>query len=301
MSDADKRDGPVQIRLTKDGDLARAYGLTLTAMDIRSVITTEKGGYGVYVSPEDVLRANWELDQYDAENTTGTKSLKTHSARATYTVSFTTTALAYAAILTFFFGAARRGTFEIDWLGAGAMVSHHVLAKFEIWRTVTALTLHMDFAHLAGNIAFGIMFVYLLSKETGTGIAWVSMVMAGAAGNLLNAVWQSPTHISIGASTAVFAAIGLMAALKHKWRPPEVSLRYWAPLGGGLMLVAYLGFGGGNTDIGAHVFGFFAGMAGGWWLSRKDRSWFGDEARQLQGLKLASALLAVSWGLALML
>ena len=213
---------------------------------------------------------------------------------------YTTTALAYAAILLFFFGAARKSSFGTDWAGEGAMVAYHVISDMELWRTVTALTLHLDFGHIAGNLAYGIIFVWLLSKETGPGIAWASTVLAGAAGNWLNALWQAPGHVSIGASTAVFGAIGVMAALRHRWRPPEFSLRYWAPLGGGFMLMAWLGFGDGNTDIGAHVFGFLAGLAGGYWLSRKDRSWFGDAQRQINALKLTASVLAGSWALALM-
>jgi membrane associated rhomboid family serine protease len=299
LSETGQKDVPVRVRLTADGDLAKAYGLTLTAMDMRAVITSETGGYGVYVAPGDELRAGWELDQYDSENNTGARPDKPVRARPALVVSYSTTALAYAAVLLFFFGAARNGAFGIDWAGEGAMVAYHVTSDFELWRTVTALTLHLDLGHIASNLFFGIVFLWLLAKEAGAGIAWASTVLAGAAGNWLNAVWQSPAHTAIGASTAVFAAVGLMAALRHKWRPPKVSLRYWAPLGGGLMLMAYLGFGDGNTDIGAHVFGFFAGIAGGWVLSRKDKAWFGDEMRQMNALKLTGLLLAGSWALAL--
>lgn len=299
MSDASEQDAPVRVRLTQDENLAKAYGLTLVAMDIRAVITAERGGFGVYVAPVEELRAGWELDQYDSENATGATASKSAVSRPAVSISFSTSALAYAALLLFFFGVARQGAFGIDWAGEGAMVAYHVTSGFELWRNITALTLHLDPGHIASNLVFGIVFVWLLAKETGTGIAWASTLLAGAAGNWLNAVWQDTAHTSIGASTAVFGAVGLMAALRHQWRPPQVSLRYWAPLGGGLMLMAYLGFGGGNTDIGAHIFGFIAGVAGGWWLSRKDKAWFGDEARQMNAFKLTGAILAGSWLLAL--
>lgn len=300
MRDANQHEGPVRVRLTEDGELARAYALTLTAMEMRSMLASEEGGYGVYVAPEDELRATWELDQYDSENATGAAANRQVRSKPAIVVSYSTTALAYAAVLLFFFSAARKSSFDTDWAGEGAMVAHHVTSDLELWRTVTALTLHLDFSHIAGNLAYGIIFVWLLAKETGPGIAWASAVLAGAAGNWLNALWQTPVHTSIGASTAVFAAVGLLAALRHKWRPPEFSLRYWAPLGGGFMLMAWLGFGEGNTDIGAHIFGFLAGLAGGYWMSRKDRAWFGEAQRQIDGLKLTGAVLAGSWALALM-
>ena len=300
MRDADQHQGPVRVRLTADGELAKAYALTLTAMDMRAVLASEQDEYAVYVAPEDELRATWELDQYDSENATGAAAGKQARARPAFVVSFSTTALAYAAVLLFFFGAARRGSFGTDWAGEGAMVAHHVTSDFELWRTVTALTLHLDIGHIASNLVFGVIFVWLLAKETGPGIAWASTLLAGAVGNGLNALWQAPVHTSIGASTAVFGAVGLLAALRHKWRPPEFSLRYWAPLGGGIMLMAFLGFGEGNTDIGAHIGGFLAGLAGGYWLSRKDKAWFADDQRQIDALKLTGFVLASAWALALM-
>jgi rhomboid protease GluP len=273
LRDADQHQGPVRVRLTADGELAKAYVLTLTAMDMRAMLASEQGAYAVYVAPEDELRATWELDQYDSENATGAAAGKQARARPAFVVSFSTTALAYAAVLLFFFGAARRGSFGTDWAGEGAMVAHHVTSDFELWRTVTALTLHLDFGHIASNLVFGVIFVWLLAKETGPGIAWASTLLAGAAGNWLNALWQAPVHTSIGASTAVFGAV---------------------------MLMAFLGFGEGNTDIGAHIGGFLAGLAGGYWMSRKDKAWFADDQRQIDALKLTGFVLTSAWALALM-
>lgn len=269
----------------------------MVAVGLRAMLVRENGGYGIYVAPDHELRAGWELDQYDEEN--ATSQTRTLRKPPVLTLSFSNIAMAYAAILMFFFGAARRSGFGVNWAVDGAMVAYHVVSDLQLWRTVTALTLHLDPAHLASNIAFGIVFVWLLSKEVGSGVAWAGVVLAGAAGNFANSLWQPVAHISIGASTAVFAAIGLLAALRHQWRPPRASLRYWAPLGGGLMLMAFLGFGQGNVDYGAHVFGFAAGIAGGYLLSRKKRDWFNDDARQINALKLVGLTLAGAWALAL--
>ena len=292
---------PVKVRSTTDEELARSWALTLVAVGMRASLVREAGGFSIYVDPEDELRAGWELDQYDEENGTADRQRRAGRRQPAFTLSFSNTALSYAALLTFFFGAARRDWLGMHWAADGAMVAHHVTSKLEIWRVVTALTLHLDLAHLASNLFFGIVFVYLLSKEIGSGAAWASVLLAGAAGNLVNAIWQDASHTSIGASTAVFAAVGILAALRQQWRPPKVSLRYWAPLGGGVMLLAWLGFGEGNVDYGAHVLGFAAGIAGGWLLSRKHRAWFDDDARQLNALKLAGGVIGASWLLALAL
>lgn len=286
------------MRFTKDEELAKAYILTLVSMDMQASLLHEDGGFGIYVDEASELRAGWELDQYDAENGTGKQAGKVRAEHEE--MPFSNTAIVYAGVLALVFWAARNGIMGLDLRADGAMVSHLVTSSFEVWRTITALTLHLDFAHLASNLFYGFVFVWLLSKETGAGIAWAAIVLAGAAGNFANAIWQGPGHHSIGASTAVFAAIGLLAALRHQWRPPKFSLRYWAPLGAGLMLMAFLGFGQGNVDYGAHVLGFAAGVGGGWYLSRHDKSWFADAGRQVKALKLTGGLLAGAWVFALL-
>src|ERR1700678_3739961 len=71
-------------------------------------------------------------------------------------------------------------------------------------------------------------------------------------------------HQSIGASTAIFGAIGLLAATElvlHRKRS-----RGWldvaAPIVGGFALLGALGSGSGDgrTDLGAHLFGFLSGV-----------------------------------------
>ena len=67
-------------------------------------------------------------------------------------------------------------------------------------------------------------------------------------------------HSAIGASTAVFAALGLLAALA--WRQQAAllrGLRRWRPLAAAIMLLALLGVGGEHTDVWAHVAGLAAG------------------------------------------
>src|SRR4029453_17518927 len=85
---------------------------------------------------------------------------------------------------------------------------------------------------------------------------------------LLNAwFYHTERHSTIGASTAVFGALGMLVAweLVDRWRTPR-SRGWWqlvVPLGGGLALLAYLGAGderGGRVDYMAHLWGFIAGL-----------------------------------------
>ncbi len=69
-------------------------------------------------------------------------------------------------VLLFFFAAARNNAFGFDWLEAGA--GHAAaIAHGEVWRAVTALTLHADGGHLLGNLALGSIVALLLAQVTG--------------------------------------------------------------------------------------------------------------------------------------
>jgi len=84
----------------------------------------------------------------------------------------------------------------------------------------------------------------------------------GALGNLVNAGLQSPTHSSVGASTAVFGAVGILAALSMVRYGRNLRRRWMLPVAAALALLALLallGTEGKNSDLGAHLFGFIYG------------------------------------------
>ena len=132
----------------------------------------------------------------------------------------------------------------------------------EYYRSVTALMLHKDEVHLAGNMAGLFIFGTALCSVTGWGVGWLLVLVSGIAGNLLNAYMYESAHVSIGASTAVFGAIGILAgyqAFKSK-RTPKKLRAVWVPMACGLALLGVLGSGGVDVDIMAHLFGFFCGI-----------------------------------------
>ena len=81
--------------------------------------------------------------------------------------------------------------------------------------------------------------------------------------------------------------------------PWRGGIRRWAPLSAGILLLVFLGFGGENTDVGAHVAGFaFGGLFGlalGRWGHYLPQ---GPRAQWLYGLATVG-LLAAAWLLAL--
>jgi membrane associated rhomboid family serine protease len=129
------------------------------------------------------------------------------------------------------------------------------------WRAWTALTLHWDGPHLFANLGAGVWFGYLAARQLGAGTAWFLTVSGAAAANFFDAHFGPATYRSVGASTAVFTALGLIAA--HSWRtrfhlPQRWALR-WAPLIAGLVLLGWFGSAGEGTDVVAHALGFATG------------------------------------------
>jgi membrane associated rhomboid family serine protease len=210
-----------------------------------------------------------------------------------------TAAIAFAAVILAMFFVEAGYALDQDWLSAGEALAGR-LRGGEWWRAVTALTLHADLAHVVGNAVFGAFFAYLAGQYVGSGIALLDITLAGAAGNAANAWLQLPDHRSIGASTAVFAALGLVAV--HAWINRRGWARGWArrsaPLVGALALLTYLGTGDEHTDIAAHLTGFVMGVAGGVLTIGRTIGAVSRRVDFASGV-VAGGILALSWWLAL--
>jgi MYXO-CTERM domain-containing protein len=171
---------------------------------------------------------------------------------------------AYAAVILWVGYLAGDLALGADWLDAGALVAGPTRAG-EFWRAVTALTLHLDVGHLLANLGFGAVFGLLAGQLLGTGVAWGTVLVAASAANLLNAFVQPASHSSVGASTAVFATLGLLAAYAWRRRRNEGDrwAYRWAPLIAGVILLGFTGAGGERTDVLAHLTGFATGALAG--------------------------------------
>ena len=145
-----------------------------------------------------------------------------------------------------------------DWVALGNAQAA-LIREGQWWRLVTALTLHADWAHLSSNLAIGGILVVFLCRELGSGLAWSLLLGAGTLGNLVNATLQSPGHSSVGASTAVFGAVGILAAISLVRYRLNLRRRWMLPVAAALALLALLGTEGKSTDLGAHLFGFAYG------------------------------------------
>ena len=141
------------------------------------------------------------------------------------------------------------------WFERGAAEAARIVSG-EWWRALTALSLHADAGHAAGNaVAAGILLTALARRLGPAGAAWTALA-AGLAGNLATAWSVRANFSSVGASTAVFGALGTLSALQAPGR------RAWVTLGAGVALLGFLGTGE-RSDLLAHLFGFVFGALQG--------------------------------------
>ena len=268
----------------------------LAAAEIPHQVLHEPGVSVIVVPAEFSARAMREIDLYDEAN----PPRITRPPRVVRYQNAVPGILIYIVIVCTIAWLAGESAFDRNWLRAGRIDGELVRAG-EWWRTVTALTLHSGLGHLAGNLVFGAFFGLFAGRLLGSGVAWFAILLAGAAGNLLNTLLLETTHRSIGASTAVFAALGIVAG--YVWKARLMSQERWVfrngPIVGGLALLMYTGTGDANTDIGAHLFGFLCGFGAGTLLT-KVRHRILDTKLQLSGGIATILLIVAAWSVALL-
>jgi membrane associated rhomboid family serine protease len=172
------------------------------------------------------------------------------------------------------------------------------------WRIFTATTLHADLSHLTGNL-FGMgLFGYFAARYLGNGLAWTGIILTAALSNLTNVFlhWDH-AFLSLGASTAVFGALGLVTGFpigSYLRSGNKINRRQWLiPLSGGVTLLAWLGSGNFPTDVAGHIWSFLYGLIAASTLARfKIHALIQKRAQRIL-LFLGWSLLLFSWALAL--
>lgn len=230
-------------------------------MDIPNEILADGQRFFIVVPVEVLEKAKFELWQYTQENLQTRK--RTPGLTAVYQ-NATPGVVAYVVIISVVALLASESVFERNWLSSGR-VDGVLIRAGEWWRSITALTLHSGVRHYAGNLGFGALFGLMAGRLLGSGVTWLAVLLASGLANLINTVLLASSHRSIGASTAVFATLGILAGFV--WRGKLMTQDRWpyriGPIVGGLALLAYTGSGDANTDVGAHVLGFGCGFAAG--------------------------------------
>ena len=236
---------------------ANEHALVVLAMNLDCMIMIEGGGYQLYSNAAFTTAIQEEFRLYAEE--------QKHKPEPLHVPVFSSgleIALVWVATVFFCFISQQEHAGVTERYLNSSLA---VVDNLEIYRPFTALFLHGDLEHLMGNVVFGVIFFLLTSHSFGPLRGWVLILLSGFLGNTANALIHHPEVFrSLGASTAVFGALGLLVGtgLDMAWREKSYrkGLQAFVPLLAGLMLFSIHGIGGPGTDVMAHVLGLFFGI-----------------------------------------
>ena len=266
-------DGVVPVALAPDRARGREWSAVLLAKGVPHWTVETAEGVVVFVPGEDEVLAAEQLAAYDREQRAEIEAAGKEVSPPELGGSPLPGLVCAVVVLAGIYGwQVAGGVGPGRWARDGV----RIIDDGEWWRVVTALMMHADLPHLLGNLSFGSLLMWFVLRAYGTRLGWVWVLLAGAAGNLAVAVAFYPERFAgIGASTAVFAAVGLLVVHGFIWARGGAGLRghraWLVPLGAGLAMLGVFGSGGsdGTVDLGAHLAGFAAGFVVGagpaWW------------------------------------
>jgi rhomboid protease GluP len=289
----DESPSRVALRTTRRRAQADEWALVLAAENIDALVEGSPAGFVLAVPGWECERAERALASFAEENVRPARAPEPPAVD----VHAGGHALVVAALLllTFVVTGPEGGGFADR--GDG---SAQAIRDGEVWRSVTALLLHADAAHVLGNAIAGALFLGAVFRAFGLGLGGALTLASGALGNWINALLRAPDHATIGASTAVFGALGIAAA--HTLVQRRAALRgrpLWLPIGAALALLAFLGTAGERVDLWAHAFGLGCGIALGCMAAQIPSRWIVSRGVQAIAGTATLIVLAASCWLAL--
>ncbi|HMA67034.1 MAG TPA: rhomboid family intramembrane serine protease [Desulfosalsimonadaceae bacterium] len=251
----------LQLFANLSAEQANICSLVLASAGIACRIRRDPHGWAVWVQQERYEEAYQAMAAYFRENRNELDWEMPEKKRSFQQGRFVESLFAAVFLMAFHISFQYTGVHDAIVRRFGA--SAEAIWQGEFYRAVTALMIHADAVHLAGNMLGIAVFGAAVTAEIGWGLGWLLILASGICGNLLNAGLHAGGHLSIGASTAVFGAVGMLVGLqmiRRFFRQKGRRLAVLAPLAGGLALLGFMGSGP-NVDIMAHLFGFAAGIA----------------------------------------
>jgi rhomboid protease GluP len=230
------------------------YSLMLASQGIKHATEFDGSELILYLDEADYPLALELLELYRAENRDFQEE-----APPLRTLDLFISPLLYLAVPSFLYFWVEMRPWANWWHERGSADASAILAG-EWWRCVTATTLHADHEHLLGNIVSGYFVLNLLNHRLGIGTIMAASTLGAAATNWLVAAASREGHVSIGFSTVVFCAMGMLAAMETLLLPrkPRAGLRRMAPLIAAFFLAVFVGLGE-HVDVKAHFYGFGLG------------------------------------------
>lgn len=274
------------IRLCERAGQAEEWALVLAAAGIPSRVEAWGERWTLLVHDDDAPRAFDVLEEFEAEEARRAPIAAPPERPVPWFLGILAGTLLLAAFVVVGSPAGAPRWFERGAALAGAM-------RAEPWRAVTALTLHLDIAHVAGNAVAIAVLLPAIAQRLGAGIGLLLVLIAGGVGNLLAALAHAPGHAAVGASTATFGAVAMLGALRL-FPGPEAPRRWkaWTAPAACLVLLILLGAGP-RADVLAHVTGFLSGALAGL-AAAPIRRPYGPAIQWTCGL-VTIALIAIGW------
>jgi membrane associated rhomboid family serine protease len=287
-------DEPIEAALcvTPSAKRAEECAVVLASNGIAHRLETTGAGWMVMVAAGDVGRASRVLVEYDRENRDEVPRDPSPPPYGTTWIGGVIAAL----LVGFFAVTGPRG--PNVWFDRGSASARLILSG-EVWRTVTALTLHADLAHVLSNAIASLIFITAVAWWLGPGVGTWLVLLAGAGGNALTALAQGRSSVSVGASTAIFGALGILAARQFvaRRRGRGSGHKGWVVIAASLALLGMLGTAPGS-DVLAHVFGLLVGGLLGIGPALAQRRPLGRSSQWILALA-AGALVLACWRIAL--
>lgn len=285
----------ISLRVAPRRQLAEEWALVLLAEGLAPRVVHTRNGFAVTVPAEQHESANAVLAAYEREN----RSPPDNNSDEPRGSAHLYVALAVSVALVDMFFVTDVWRQAVHWFERGGADAERIV-NGEFWRAVTALSLHADFKHALGNAIAGAIFLTAVCRALGPGLGCALVLLSGVAGNLVNAFVHAAFHVSVGASTAVFGALGILGGLGvvRRRRLGLRGRRAWLPIAAGLGLLAFLGTAGERVDLWAHLFGFVFGAVLGIMAALIVKHRPGTTVQWLWGLG-ALTLIVCSWMLAL--
>jgi rhomboid protease GluP len=246
------------LRTVSNEALAHEWELVLLSQGLSPELHYTTDGIVLSVPQHQAERAFAGLAAYEKEN-----SRKAHPPQMPNKVLNLPAGVIAGSLLVGFFAVTMLWSTE-PWLERGSASAGKIVTG-EFWRTMTSLTLHGDIAHALSNGFAMVVFFGAVSGQLGAGLAGALVLATGAVGNLANAYLQGSPHDAVGASTAIFAAVGMLGslAMMRRWHEKENRRRAWIAIAASLALLGMLGSSGARVDVVAHLLGFLAGAVVG--------------------------------------
>ena len=287
----------IAVVTTRDQDYISTCSLVLSAVNISHTIVPTDGILTITVAADDAKLAEHHLASYAQENRDWPPRPSNLEEQSS---GVQPPALIVVAALMLFYGVTGPWDSGSIWFSSGAGDADAIINGGQLYRLVTALTLHADLTHLLGNCLIGGFLLHFFCRLVGSGFGLATVLVAATLGNGVNVYLRGEQHLFVGFSTAVFATIGMLVVVSYQRQRGRSRLQLLLPFMGGAALLAMLGGSGERTDLGAHLFGLLSGLSLGFFvISEMCRKLRQSSFLQLVFLIFSGSAIYFCWTLAL--